>query len=221
MNMRTLPGTTRMIPSFHRLGELLLVGVFLGGCGGGSGSGGQDPDPLVEDFGVAFVRRPLEIDTSGTAIQPDIRELESFTPGGDLFDRDLASPSAAEHNITGAITRGMGDVKDVEVSYDGTRLLFSMRQPDIPNATPADQNKWDIWEYDITANSLRRVTITDNTAKAGEDVAPHYLPDGRIIFSSTRTREQSNPIFIIYLKCAPSAALILPSLLRSRARAPR
>ena len=186
MNMYALSGISPMRPSFRSLAAALLSGVLLGGCGGGDD---QDPDPLVEDFGIAFVRRPLELDNTGVAVQPDVREMVSFTPGGDLFYRDLASPSAAERNITGAITQDMGDVRDVEVSYDGTRLLFSLHQPDIPNATPADQNKWDIWEYNITADSLRRVTATDNTAKAGEDVAPHYLPDGRIIFSSTRQRQ--------------------------------
>ena len=186
MNMNALSGILSVTPHFPKLHAMLLAGSLLSGCGGG---GGQDPDPLVEDFGIAYVSRPLEMDDANAAVQPDIREISSFTPGGDLFYRELASPSAPERNITGAITRGMGDVRDVEVSYDGTRLLFSLRLPDIPNADPADQNKWDIWEYDITADSLRRVTETDNTAKAGDDVAPHYLPDGRIIFSSTRQRQ--------------------------------
>ncbi len=186
MNMQAHSVTTPVTSLLISPGALLLAVVLLAGCGGGDG---QDPDPLVEDFGIAYVRRPMEVDNAGVAVQSDIREVESFTPGGDLFYRDLASPSAAERNITGAITQGMGDVKDVEVSYDGTRLLFALRQPDIPNATPADQNKWDVWEYDVTADALRRVTVTDNTAKAGEDVAPHYLPDGRIIFSSTRQRQ--------------------------------
>jgi hypothetical protein len=186
MSMSAYSATQASKPAFRSSGVLILAVALLTGCGGGDG---QDPDPLVEDFGIAYVRRPLELNNSGTAIQLDVREVESFTPGGDLYYRDLASPSAPERNITAAITQGMGDVKDVEVSYDGTKLLFALRQPDIQNATPADQNKWDIWEYDIPADSLRRVTVTDNTAKAGEDIAPHYLPDGRIIFSSTRQRQ--------------------------------
>ena len=36
---------------------------------------------------------------------------------------------------------------------------------------------------------LRRVITSDVVAEAGHDVAPHYLPDGRIIFSSTRQRQ--------------------------------
>jgi len=186
MDMNSHPGIFFARAAFSTPGALFLAGMLLAGCGGGDG---QDPDPLVEDFGIAYVRRPQVLDNTGTAVQPDIREAESFTPGGDLYYRVLASPSAPERNITGAITQGMGDVKDVEVSYDGTKLLFALRQPDIPNATPADQNKWDIWEYVIPTDTLRRVTLTDNTARAGEDIAPHYLPDGRIIFSSTRQRQ--------------------------------
>lgn len=36
---------------------------------------------------------------------------------------------------------------------------------------------------------LRRVISSDITAEAGQDVAPYYLPDGRIIFSSSRQRQ--------------------------------
>jgi hypothetical protein len=158
--------------------------LVLYACGGG----GQDPDPLVEDFGIAYVQRPLQRNTSGVPVQPDVREATGFTPGGDLYFRELVSPSATEHNITAAITRGMGDVKDVEVSYAGDLLLFAMRTPDIPGADPEDQPTWNIWEYEIMTRQLRRVIRSDITAEAGQDVAPHYLPDGRIIFSSSRQR---------------------------------
>jgi len=162
-----------------------VLSVVLQACGGGDG---QDPDPLVEDFGIAFVRRPLIVDMNNVLTQPDIREVLTFNAGGDLFYRDLASPSARQRNITGSFTGGMGDVKDVEVSYDGERLLFAMRAPEIPGLAPADQPKWDIWEYLIDSDELQRVIPSDITAAAGQDVAPHYLPDGRIIFSSSRQR---------------------------------
>lgn len=161
-----------------------VLSVVLQACGGD----GQDPDPLVEDFGIAFVRRPLVVGMNNALIQPDIREVLAFNAGADLFYRDLASPSAPQRNVTGSFTGGMGDVKDVEVSYDGTTLLFAMRAPDIPGLAPADQPKWDIWEYAIDEDTLRRVIPSDITAAAGQDVAPHYLPDGRILFSSSRQR---------------------------------
>ena len=157
----------------------------LSSCGGNS----QDPDPLVEDFGIAFVRRPLVIDDDGLLQQPDIRRLQSFNAGGELFIRDLASPNAPERNITGSFTGGEGDVKDVEVSYDGSRLLFAMRAPEIPGLAPEDQPTWNIWENDTGSDELRRIIASDIRAESGQDVAPHYLPDGRIIFSSTRQRQ--------------------------------
>ncbi|UCC57481.1 MAG: hypothetical protein JSU75_06175 [Gammaproteobacteria bacterium] len=158
----------------------------LAACGGGEG---QDPDPFVNDSGLAFVRRPVVLDDTGALVQPDIREALAFNEGADLFYRELASPSAPERNVTGVYTGGLGDVKDVEVSYDGARLLFAMRAPEIPGADPEDQPSWNIWEYDIAGNTLRRIISSDITAEAGEDVAPYYLPDGRIVFSSTRQRQ--------------------------------
>ncbi|MDX1697330.1 MAG: hypothetical protein R3308_03545, partial [Thiohalobacterales bacterium] len=171
----------------YRSGSALLAALLLVSCGG-SGSNSQDPDPLVQDYGIAYVMRPLEFDTNNNLIQPDIREIEGFTPGGDLYYRDLASPTAPVRNITGALTNGLGDVKDVEVSYDGTKLLFSLRLEDIPNVDRDQQNKWDLYEYDIPGDTLTRLT-TANTSLLGDDVAPHYLPDERIIFSSNRQRQ--------------------------------
>ena len=163
--------------------------LLLGACGGGAGAGSgnattQGVDPLVQDYGIAYVRRPVPaMDTA------DAREATTFIAGGDLYYRDLASPSAAERNITFPITGGMGDVKDVEPSFDGSKLVFALRLPDIQGADPEDQPTWNIWEYDIPNDQLRRIITSDITAEAGQDVAPHYLPDGRIIFSSSRQRK--------------------------------
>ncbi|HHJ12770.1 MAG TPA: hypothetical protein ENJ79_00100 [Gammaproteobacteria bacterium] len=157
-----------------------LALLSLAACGGG-GSGG--PDPLVEDFGIAYVRQPAPL-----ADTADVRLATGFTPGGDLFYRDLASPEAPERNVTGRVTGGMGDVRDVEVSYDGTRLLFALRLPDIEGAAPEDQPTWNLWEYEIATDTLSRVIESDLVAELGQDLAPHYLPDNRIIFSSTRQR---------------------------------
>ena len=167
----------------------VLASVLLSACGGGASNGSgasassNGPDPLVEDYGIAYVRQPVpEMDTS------DVREPASFTAGADLMFRELASPSAVERNVTFSLTGGMGDVRDVEASYDGSKLIFALHLPEIEGAAPEDQPTWNIWEYDIAANRLSRVISSDITAEAGQDVAPHYLADGRIIFSSTRQR---------------------------------
>ncbi len=41
----------------------------------------------------------------------------------------------------------------------------------------------------VSSRELRRVVSSDTVALQGNDVAPHYLPDGRIVFSSTRQRQ--------------------------------
>jgi len=171
----------------------LLIAVS--GCsssvsGGGGGSvaigGGQGTDPVVLDFPIAYVRRPAPaVDAPAT----DARRLLAFEPGADLFLRDRAAPAADARNVTAEITLGEGDVRDVEPSFDGTRLVFAMREPLIEGADEADQPTWNIWEYDTVSRQLRRVIQSDIVAEEGHDLAPHYLPDGRIVFASTRQRQ--------------------------------
>ncbi|VAW78311.1 FIG00785302: hypothetical protein [hydrothermal vent metagenome] len=191
----------------------LLLGLTA--CGGGGGSGGSGTlDPLVADFGIAYVRQPVpEEDTA------DIRDPASFTPGGQLIFRDLASPSASERNLTAGITGALGDVKDVEASFDGSKLVFALRLPDIENAAPEDQPTWNIWEYDIATAALNRVMQSDIQAENGQDVAPHYLADGRIIFSSTRQRtskaillDESKPQFIALDEDRNTPAFVLHTM---------
>ncbi len=168
----------------RRIAALLLLAIVsLTGCGGGEGT-----DPVVEAFGIAYVKRPVPV-AMPTAVQIDFRDAVDFNAGGDLFFRNLASASAKEANITFRQTGGLGDVKDVESAFDGSTLLFAMRAPEIEGADPEDQPTWNIWEYDIKQDQLRRIITSDITAESGQDIAPHYLPDGRIVFSSSRQRQ--------------------------------
>ncbi|MBM2853243.1 MAG: hypothetical protein HW417_171, partial [Steroidobacteraceae bacterium] len=79
--------------------------------------------------------------------------------------------------------------------FDGNKLVFAMRMPLIPGAMDSEQPKWTIYEYDRPTDTLRRVIASDLVAEEGHDVAPNYLPDGRIVFSSTRQR-QSKAVLI-------------------------
>lgn len=152
--------------------------VLLSACGGGKGV-----DPVVENFGIAYVARPV-----GTMAVTDSTDLMTYVPGGDLYYRDLASPGANDHNVTFRATGGLGDVRDVTVSYDGAKILFSLRLPDVDGLDPGEQPTWNIWEYEVPTERLHRVIADDITAEAGQDRAPQYLPDGRIVFTSTRQR---------------------------------
>ena len=175
---------------------LLFATAVIGACGG-SGDGvsigtGQDPDPVVIDFPIAYVRAPIPTDDNGDFEQRDLREQITFDFGADLFFRDRASSSAEAVNITAELTQGLAAIRDVEIDYDGSRLLFAMRFPFDPNVAEEDLPTWNIWQYTFETAELRRVISSDLTAEIGHDIMPKYLPDGRIIFSSTRqTRSQA------------------------------
>ena len=165
---------------------LLTLAAGLTACGGGDGvdiGGGQQPDPVVVDVPIAYVKRPLPLDDNGLFIEPDLTNLDVALPGADLFVRDRASVSAAEKNITGELTQGLADIRDLSSSYDGSKVLFSMR---MPIEDPNDLPPWNIWEYEFETGVLRSVVSVASDPDAGEDRFPQYLPDGRIVFSSTR-----------------------------------
>lgn len=168
--------------------------LALAACGGGGGvslGSGQGADPATVDFPIAYVKRTLPTDPLAMQLEDDARLLRTFNVDADLFLRDRASPSAPERNITQRVTGDTEewDVRDVEASYDGTRLVFAMRGPFDANAVEEDLPTWNIWEYERLSDTLRRVIVSDIIAEEGNDVAPHYLPDGRIVFSSTRQRQ--------------------------------
>lgn len=172
--------------------------MFLQACGGGSiGGSGQEPDPVLQDFPLAYVKRPLPLDDDGERETSDIRSPADFFPGAVLYVRDRASPSADERAITiGVFEAGeLYDVKDIEASYDGEKIVFAMRAPEIENADEDEQPTWNIWEYEISSATLRRIITSDIVAEEGQDVAPHYLPDGRIVFASTR-QERARAILL-------------------------
>jgi hypothetical protein len=96
--------------------------------------------------------------------------------------REKSSASALEHNMTAQFTQGVGDVQSPDVSYDGKKIVFSMRCPasntskigDVPACTGA----WNIWEYDMTVGGLANGTFRRLTATGNDDVEPTYLPAG-------------------------------------------
>lgn len=173
--------------------SLPLLIALLSACGNGNGgisiSGdSQDPDPVVVDYPIFYVKRILPTDDDDILQEIDERQPYRIFQGAALYKRDRASTSAAETNITARIHGNENyDVKDLSVSFDGSKILFAMHapedDPDDPDFT------WNIWEYNNETDSLRRIITSDIFAEEGDDISPQYLPDGRIIFSSTRQRK--------------------------------
>lgn len=166
--------------------KTLIYGVCalgLSACGGG-GSGSSNSVTVEGNVAIAYVKRPVT--TLGNPT-----DSITFTQGGDLYTREKSSPTAPEVNITASMTNGRGDVSDPEVSYDGTKILFAMRctvdsAPQCYGVGPSADDTWNIWEYDIRKASFRKIIGDPRVARAGDDVDPAYLPDGRIVFVSTR-----------------------------------
>lgn len=170
----------------------LSITLLLSACGGSGGGGdGQDPDPVVVDIPIAYVERPLPTLEDDMTLRDDVLDPAAFNPGAKLLLKDRASPGADAIDITASAfgANSLYDVKDVEASYDGEKVLFAMRAPEIEDADDDEQPTWNIWQYTIETQSLQRLISSDISAEAGQDIAPHYLADGSIVFSSTRQRQ--------------------------------
>jgi hypothetical protein len=181
----------------------MLALIGLGACdGGGSSStigGTESSDPVVADFPLVYIKRPVLFEDNdgvpGDLLTTNVRESTEFFPGAELFVRDRAAPSASERSLTFGIfpddedgNPPLYDVKDISASADGLRLVFAMRAPEDPDLDDDEQPTWNLWLYDRETGEVRRVMDSDISAEAGQDVAPAFLPDGRIVFSSTRQR---------------------------------
>ena len=97
-----------------------------------------------------------------TGYDNEIAVLSPVRPGGKL--EPLYRPEA-----------GSKFVGDVDLNFDADRLLFSM---------PGTHDRWQIWEIGVDGRGLRQVTRGESPSVDNYDAC--HLPDGRIIFDSTR-----------------------------------
>ncbi|MCC7143241.1 MAG: PD40 domain-containing protein [Candidatus Eisenbacteria bacterium] len=86
------------------------------------------------------------------------------------------SPISPEGRVTPLTDFVGASISDPCVSFDGKRILFSMR--------PEGGQTRNIWEIGADGSGLRQVT-----RGGGHDFDPLYLPDGRILFTSSRAGE--------------------------------
>jgi hypothetical protein len=176
------------------LGTLGLLGACSGSGTGSRGSinigNSQAADPGSVDYPIFYVKRNVP------AASDDLRLLRAFasgntwTPdGADLYMRASASPGATESNISARLA-GPHDVKDVDTSPDGKKVVFALRGPLKAGQNAKAQPAWHIYEYTIASDTLApMIDPAVDLDPQENDVSPHYLPDGRIVFSSTRQRQ--------------------------------
>ena len=98
-----------------------------------------------------------------------------------------------------------------DISYDGKRVLFSYCDSSNPNR---ERHRFLIYEYDLDTHQVRQVTGTRQDDMAGadgrrtvliEDFDPCYLPDGDMVFISTRSQNfgrchgsRYTPAYMVY-----------------------
>ena len=189
-------GLAGMRRAFAALG--CAAALYLAACSSGNGvvqtAGGQAADPQQVDFPIFYIKR-----YSVPAKQDDLRLLDTAVPSADVFMRTRAAPSGTEVNITQPITltgtaqAANYDIEDLSVSADGTKILFAMRGPLAQNQQVSKPPYWRIWQYVIASNALSQVVNPTIDPDAGlpevNDAGPQFLPDGRILFTSTRQTE--------------------------------
>lgn len=112
---------------------LILCASLLNGCGSedkfpGS-SDNQTPDPLVADIPLFYIERSLRTDDTGAIIEDDLKDPLTFRGGARLYMKARADQSAATTDISARAVSGNVDVRDLDVSPDGTRVLFSCVHP--------------------------------------------------------------------------------------------
>lgn len=162
---------------------LALSGTGLGKHASLAGAGDLPPivfvsRAYVDTLGGYYVGPPMDVSGREYTVGGTVNLLQ---PDGEVVV--LAGP----HN-------GIFDAQQPQVSLDGTRVAFS--------GVKARNGMWRIFEVNIDGTGLRQLTpdtlgfdIPDDPrlprqnaatfARFG-DFAPAYLPDGRIVFSSSR-----------------------------------
>ena len=157
----------------------------LSGCGGLDG-GGQGADSTVTDIPLAYVVRTAPVLDMDDDAPDSLQEPAGFLAGARLMVREGVSSRAVARDVTTSLLGSGHDIRDLSVSYDGKRMLFSARAPEIPDVDEDEQPTWNVWEYRFASGEARRVMVSEVLAEQGQDRYPSYLPDGRIVFSSTR-----------------------------------
>ncbi len=170
---------------------LLLLGAMLVGCKADISVQEEPVDPVVQEFPLVFIERPLvNIDDNGDEepLQTELFEPTWFNGGAKLILKKNAFAQSEETDLLAGMfaADALYDVKDLVVSPDGNTLLFALHPPMLPNVDDEDQPTWSLYKYDIKTKVVSPLMATETERELGHDVSPAFLPDGRIVFSSTR-----------------------------------
>ncbi|MCL4205320.1 MAG: hypothetical protein KJ000_22785 [Pirellulaceae bacterium] len=107
-------------------------------------------------------------------LYPDGVSLRGYGNGGRLCRLNLRTGQ-----LQVLLDDPQGGVRDPQVHYDGQKILLSYR--------PGDTATYHLYEINIDGTDLRQLTDGPD-----DDIEPTYLPDGGIMFCSSRCRRFVN-----------------------------
>ena len=165
---------------------------------------------LVFDEIVFVKRKPYSSDHYYTDINNGTSP-DRFLPENGIYIYNLRTGRERAVVTAADLPGGKGFIGKTSLSFDARKILFDFRQ------NPGSGFR--IWEVGIDGTGLRQVLFPpeDEAKKIArwgrawhiDDIHPCYLPDGKIIFSSTRSEHT--------VLCGGSAALVAPTLHRMAA----
>ena len=129
-------------------------------------------NPLVSGQPLLFVARHQHVaayHAIDTLYEVGEATQGRYRPGGALKAIDLATGK-----VTTLVDAPKGVVRSPCVHFDGTKILFAMRR--LPN------ENLHLFEIGADGSKLRQLTFAPDVS----DFDPIYLPDGDVLFSSTR-----------------------------------
>ncbi|MDR0704204.1 MAG: hypothetical protein LBF88_04375, partial [Planctomycetaceae bacterium] len=124
------------------------------------------------DFRVGAQLRLLTLTLANHKVN---HEIEQNNSSGVNSDFGFGFGFGFDFNDELLLETKTGLIRDPNVSYDGKRIVFSMR-----NNIQTDD--YHLYEMDVASREVKQLT----NDVAVSDVEPAYLPDGNIVFQSTR-----------------------------------
>jgi hypothetical protein len=137
-------------------------------------------NPLVSGAPIVYVVRPQYLKdhhNTENLFHTGEPNCASYRPGGPMKLLDVKTGRTSVLVDPGAT----GLVRDPDVHFDGKKILVSMRK--------SKEENYSIYEIDVdpqTASAKPGATKRLTGEIEASDIDPLYLPDGKIVFSSTR-----------------------------------
>ncbi|MCJ8319396.1 MAG: hypothetical protein MJK12_07170 [Colwellia sp.] len=172
---------------------LALITLLLCGCETDTLQRDEQADPVLVEYPVVYIQRDVIDDEDDQ--NPELARFSAFDPtifnsGAALFYKKNAFTDSPSLDISASLfgENQKIDIRDLKVSDDGQQFLVAIRAPEVENVDDDQQAKWNIWLYQLATGQFERIIKSDIIAEQGDDLMASFLPDGRVIFASTRQR---------------------------------